>query len=83
MRRADAEAQDALLDNILQLLRERGAGRNYSMLAVALGVIRNESPLLSAIANDPEPLSSIVRIGAGTTTTDMSSEPSVLLTLQN
>ncbi len=85
MRRADAEAQDAFLDNLLQLLRERGTGRNYSILAAALGVIRNESPLLSAITNDPEPLNSIVRIcaGTGTTITDMSSEPSILLTLQN
>eukprot|EP01084_Bolivina_argentea_P234295 394445_1 len=75
MRRADAEAQDAFLDNLLQLLRERGTGRNYSILAAALGVIRNESPLLSAITNDPEPLNSIVRIvaGTGTTITDMSS----------
>ncbi len=85
IRRADAEAQDALLNNLLRLLRERGAGRNYSMLAAALGVIRNESPLLSAIANEPEPLNSIVRIGAGTitTTADMLSEPPILLTLQN
>ncbi len=77
MRRADAEAQDAFLDNLLQLFTERGVGVYYAILAAAMGSIRNGSPLLSAITNDPEPLNSIVRIAAGTSTTDLSSEPSI------
>ncbi len=81
MIRADTEAQDTFLVNILQLFSERGVGVYYAILAAALGSIRNGSPLLSEMTNNPEPLNSIARIAAGTTTTttttDLSSEPPI------
>ncbi len=77
MRRADTEDQDAFLGNLLKLSAGRGTDGYYAILATALGAIRNGSPLLSAIINDPEPLSNIARIASGTTTIDLSSEPPV------